>query len=441
MGGQNYTNDDNFCHNGLVWPDRTPHPGAFEVKKVYQDIIFKAVDLTKGIVEIQNGFGYNNLNKYLFKYEVLKNGVTIKTGTLDVNLAPQLKKQVQLKLPKITQVDGEEYLLNIFAYAKEGTAVLPENFEVAREQFSLTEDNYFSKVAASKGNAEVVDNKNNITMKAATVEVVISKRTGLIQQYKSNGEQVFNRMPVPNFWRAPTDNDFGNSMQVSSNIWRTAGKTSSLDKIEIKQEGGKTNVVTTLFLSDIASYYTIKYTMDTDGSLTIVNSFKAGAKPLPEMPRFGMLFSLKNDYDNFEYYGRGPWENYNDRNLSSLKGIYQSKVADQYVPYTRPQENGYKTDVRWFTLTTTSGNGIEIKGLQPLGVSALNNYPEDFDAGLTKKNQHTNDITPRPEVVVCIDLKQRGLGGDNSWGALPHQQYVLKDKEYSFGFIIKPLYH
>jgi len=439
MGSQNYTNDENFCHNGLVWPDRTPHPGAFEVKKVYQDIIFKNVDVNKGLIEIENGFGYTNLDKYLFKYEVLKNGVVVKTGTFDVNLAPQLKKQVQLDLPNITAKEGEEYFLNVFAYTKEGTAVLPESFEVAREQFSLAENKYFAKVSNSKGKANLIDADNRITIKAGNVEVVINKKTGLMQQYKSNGEQIFNQLPVPNFWRAPTDNDFGNYMMVRSNVWRTVGRISSLDKIEVKEEAGKTTVVATLFLSDVASYYTITYSLEADGSLTIFNSFKAGLNPLSEMPRFGMLFSLKNEFDNFNYYGRGPWENYSDRNTSSLTGIYQSKVADQYVPYTRPQENGYKTDVRWLTLTNANGNGIQIEGLQPLGVSALNNYPEDFDPGLTKKYRHLNDITPRKEVVVCVDLKQRGVGGDNSWGQLPHAQYLLKDKEYSYGFVIKPI--
>jgi beta-galactosidase len=172
--------------------------------------------------------------------------------------------------------------------------------------------------------------------------------------------------------------------------------------------------------------------------LELLNSFKAGSNPLPEMPRFGMIFSLKKDLNNFNYYGRGPWENYQDRNTASFKGIYNSAVADQYVPYTRPQENGYKTDVRWLTLTNSIGNGIQIEGLQALGVSALNNYPEDFDPGLTKKQQHTNDITPRNEVVVCIDLAQRGVGGDTSWGALPHEQYQLLNTQYSYGFIIKP---
>jgi beta-galactosidase len=439
MGSQNYTNDENFCHNGLVWPDRTPHPGAFEVKKVYQDILFSAVDLKKGLIQVENGFGYTNLDKYLFTYEVLKNGLVVKSGTINLSLASQSKKQVQLELPNISAEDGVEYLLNIFARTKMGNEVLPQNFEVAREQFSIGESNYFVKAADSGAKPIVSDTKDAITLAAHGVEVTINKKTGLMQQYKANGESYFNLMPVPNFWRAPTDNDFGNRMHLTSNVWRTVGRyNTSLTAITVKEESGNAIVVANLYLKDVASTYSITYTMHSDGSLTLLNSFKAGENPLSEMPRFGMLFSLKKDLDNFSYYGRGPWENYQDRNTSSLKGIYQSKVEDQYVPYTRPQENGNKTDVRWFSLTNSSGNGIEIEGLQPLGVSALNNYPEDFDPGLTKKYRHTNDINPRNEVVVCVDMAQRGVGGDNSWGALPHEQYQLKNKEYSYGFVIKP---
>lgn len=438
MGSQNYTNDENFCHNGLVWPDRKPHPGAFEVKKVYQDILFKGVDLNKGIIEVENGFGYTNLDNYIFKYEVLENGLVIKTSTIDVSLAPQSKKEIQLELPKLTAKDATEYLLNIYAYTRNGSEVLPQNFEAAREQFSIGPNNYFVKAAEKVANPIVKETKDAVTLSSSGVEVAINKNTGLIQDYKSKGERFFNQLPVPNFWRAPTDNDFGNNMQAESNVWRTAAKFSNVKTFEIKEVSGKTSVVATLFLRDVASVYTIVYTMNTDGSLEVSNSFKAGSNPLSEMPRFGMIFSLKKELDNFTYYGRGPWENYQDRNTASFKGIYSSKAADQYVPYTRPQENGYKTDVRWLTLTNTSGNGIQIDGLQPLGVSALHNYPEDFDPGLTKKYRHINDITPRNEVVVCIDLAQRGVGGDNSWGALPHAQYQLKDKEYSYGFVIKP---
>jgi len=439
MGSQNYTNDENFCHNGLVWPDRTPHPGAFEVKKVYQDILFTAVDLKKGIIQVNNEFGYTNLDKYLFKYEVLENGSVIKTGTVDIRLAPLSKKQVQLDLPKMSAKDGVEYLVNIFAYTKVGNEVLPQNFEVAREQFKIGEERYFSKAEDKGETTTVKEDKDKVVLTAAGVEVEISKHNGLMRQYNFKGQRYFNNMPEPNFWRAPTDNDFGNGMQNSSNVWRTAGKHFSLTKLEIVKESGKTVVVANLRLNDIASDYTITYTLNADGSLTVNASYKAGTDKLPEMPRFGMIFSLYKELDNFNYYGRGPWENYSDRNSASLLGVYQSKVADQYVPYTRPQENGNKTDIRWMTLTNNSGNGIQIDGLQPLSVSALNNYPEDFDPGLSKKQRHTNDITPRNEVVVSVDLAQRGLGGDDSWGAKPHEPYQLKNKEYSYGFVIKPI--
>lgn len=438
MGGQNYTNDENFCHNGLVWPDRKPHTAAFEVKKVYQDIRFKAADMQKGIITIENGFGYTNLTNYIFRYEVLENGLVIKNGTVEVNLAPQSKKQVQLELPKLTSKEGVEYLLNIYAYTRKGSEVLPQNFEVAREQFSIGQSNYFAKTTPKETNSAVHETKDIIVLKSSGVEVTINKKTGLIKDYRSNGEHFFNKLPTLNFWRASTDNDFGNNMPVKSNIWRAAGKNTNLNSIEIKETAGRTSVIATISLPDVSSVCTLTYTLHTDGSLEISNGFKAGKNSLPEMPRFGMIFSLKKDFENFSYYGRGPWENYSDRNTASLKGIYKSKVADQYVPYARPQENGYKTDIRWLTLTNNSGNGIQIKGLQPLGVSALQNYPEDFDTGLTKRQQHTNDITPRNEVIVCVDLGQRGLGGDNSWGALPHDNYRLNNTEYSYSFIILP---
>jgi beta-galactosidase len=438
MGSQNYTNDENFCHNGLVWPDRIPHPGAYEVKKVYQDILFKAVDPLKGIITVVNGFMYTNLSNYILIYEVLKNGEVVKKGNFDINLAAGLEKQVQLSLPELSVVDGQEYLLNVYAYTRNGSDMLPQGFEIAREQFKLGEGKYFTKSIVTGDAPKVKDEKDFVQMSANGVEVQISKRSGLLSRYKSLNTWIFNNNPKPNFWRAPTDNDFGNDMQKKLNIWRTAGENTSVKSVDVKQEEGKVIVVADIVLLDVSSDYRIIYTMSSDGSLVVNVSFKAG-RELPEMPRFGTIMTLKKEFDNFTYYGRGPWENYSDRNTASFLGVYSSKVADQYVPYTRPQENGYKTDIRWITLTNGDGEGIRIEGIQPLSVSALHNYPEDFDPGLTKKYRHLNDITPRNEVVLCVDLAQRGVGGDNSWGAYPHKQYRLEANEYSYGYVIKPV--
>lgn len=439
MGSQNYANDENFNHNGLVWPDRTPHPGAFEVKKVYQDIIFKAVDLDKGIVSVENGFAYTNLDNYTFNYEILENGIILKQGNWDISLAPLNIKQIQIPLPDLHPKVGNEYLLNVFALTKVGTELLPQSFEVAREQFKLGVGKYFDKVQQVVEKPTSKETNDRIILNAAGVEVTIDKKTGFIRDYKSDNLRYFYQKPIPNFWRAPTDNDFGNGMERKCNIWRTAGVNTSVKGITINEELSKLNVTANIYLKDVTSDYQIVYSLYGNGILSVYISYKAGSNELPELPRFGMLMSMSKEYENLSYYGRGPLENYTDRNLASFIGIYQSKVADQYVPYTRPQENGYKTDVRWLTLTNNEGKGLRIEGLQPLCVSALNNYPEDFDPGLSKKYRHTNDITPREEVVLCIDLMQRGVGGDTSWGALPHDQYRLKNKEYNYGFVIKPI--
>lgn len=439
MGSQNYLNDENFCHNGLVYADRTPHPGAFEVKKVYQNILFQAVDIKNGVIEIINDFGFTNLNKYNFKYQVLENGKVIKEGTIDVDLNPKSKKQFKIELPKLQSKEGTEYLLNVFAYTKTGTEVLPKNFEIAKEQFVIENSNYFAK-SKNENSSKIQDEKEQFVLSTENVTVKISKATGLISYYSLKGEEYFKQYPEPNFWRAPTDNDIGNKMQIRTNVWRTAGKNTTLENIQQTEENGEKYVIAKLRLNDVFSEYTIKYSLANDGALEIQSSYKKGANPVPELPRFGMIFTLKNTLENLDYYGRGPLENYPDRKTSSFTGVYQSKVADQYVPYTRPQENGYKTDVRWFKLSNNDGKGIEIKGLQPLGMSTLNNYPSDFDGGISKKNIHSSDITPRNEVVVCVDLTQRGLGGDNSWGLPPHEQYVLTNSEYNYGFVIKPIF-
>lgn len=440
MGSQNYTNDENFDHNGLVFPDRIPHPGLMEVKKFYQDIYFKATQPEKGLITIENDFHYTNLQNYTFKYEVLKNGEVIKTGRFDVNLAPESEKQVQLAMPEMPATDGVEYLLNVFAYTRVGSEIIPQGHEVAREQFKLGEGKYFVKTAATKGAVKVTEDKDRIHLNAAGVYVNINKWSGLMGEYKVNDEWYFYNKPTPNFWRAPTDNDFGNGMERKCNVWRMAGENTSVKDIAVKEVDGNAVVTANLYLKDVASDYQLVYTMTADGALTINVSYKAGANELPEMPRFGMIMSLPKSLENFAYYGRGPWENYADRNFASQIGIYSSKVSDQYVPYTRPQENGYKTDLRWLTLTDNSGNGIRIEGSQPICASVLQNWPEDFDPGLSKKYRHINDITPnRDEVILSVDLAQRGVGGDNSWGALPHEQYRLKAKEYSYGYTIKPV--
>jgi beta-galactosidase len=193
-------------------------------------------------------------------------------------------------------------------------------------------------------------------------------------------------------------------------------------------------------LTDINSNYTEDYSILNDGSIRVRAKIELLINSLPEMPRFGMRMRLDQDADQYSFYGRGPWENYSDRNTASFLGIYSSKeVSAVDVDYIRPQEKGYKTDVRWINVKNGKGAGLQITGMQPICFSILPNLSEDFDPGLTKKNQHPSDVPRRNFNVVQIDLKQRGVGGDNSWGAYPHEPYLLKDKSYSYGYIIKAI--
>lgn len=160
-------------------------------------------------------------------------------------------------------------------------------------------------------------------------------------------------------------------------------------------------------------------------------------KDLPELPRFGMRMIVPGDYGQLKYYGRGPWENYSDRNTASFVGTYEDKVENQYTwNYIRPQEAGYRTDVRWLSLSDENGNTLRIEGEQPIGFSAMNIPTEQLDPGMKKAQRHPTDLEPQDKVFLHIDLKQRGLGGDNSWGRLPHNEYRLLEDTYSYSYIL-----
>jgi beta-galactosidase len=228
-------------------------------------------------------------------------------------------------------------------------------------------------------------------------------------------------------------------MYNTSSIWRTAHINRTVKKVEVGENNSQGLPIEVVYqLNDVDAVYTINYTILNDGAIKIESTIDMGDKKLPELPRFGMRMQLPLAYHNLTFYGRGPWENYNDRNTASFLGLYQDKVENQFTAnYIRPQENGYKTDARWITLKNKDGAGVQINGLQPLSFSAISYLTENLDPGLTKKNQHPKDVPLAKAIVLNIDLKQRGVGGDNSWGALPHKQYRLLENTYSYSYILK----
>lgn len=440
LGGYKYTHDENFCLNGVVFPDRTPKPGLMEVKHQYQSIHVSPVDLAKGDLAVYNEYSFINLDQFNFKWILLRNGEKVGEGEFNSIAKPGETQNVKIGLPEIKPRKGVEYTLNVYAYTKEPKNLVPEGHEVARNEIALDSNDYFVAPVASEAKPTVKDDDRQVTLEANGVQVSISKGSGLLCRMTANGRQLIGSELAPDFWRAPTDNDFGNQMPARCNVWRAAGLNRVLKNIEVEEKENAVVITADLLLKDVNSDYRLIYTMNGDGSLKVDVNYKAGSDNLPDIPRFGMVVRLPGEYDRFTYYGRGPWENYNDRSTASFLGIYSSDVADQHVPYIRPQENGYKTDLRWMTLTNAGGAGLKVEGLQPLGGSALHFETADFAPGLTKKQQHASDIHPRQDVFLHIDMEQCGVGGDNSWGAWTHKQYRLEEKEYSYSFILKPVW-
>ena len=432
FGAWMYPHDENFCCNGVVSPDRTPHPGLYEVKKVYQDIEFEL--LQNGKLRIHNNYLYNNLADYILAYEVLCQGAVILREELPlIKCAAGCSVDVALKTWE--QQAGKEYMLNLYALQREEHTLIPELHIVASEQIALSDYDY--RYSAPDGKLEVERGDGWLVAYAGDTGVLFNTKNGRLERYVAGDRDVMTQLPEPWFWRAPTDNDFGAGFQRTANVWRTnRGRTVDSAVEEYEDSVVVRNVRE---IVDAPSLFTTTYTFMADGALKVEVVWKRKGEFTPELPRLGMRMILPQDYTNIKYYGRGPWENYADRKESSFVGLYEQSTSEQLFPYVRPQESGNKCDVRWLELTDNEGVGLRIEGLQPLSISAMPYRAEDLDPGLTKKQMHYSDIEPRREVVLSVDLAQRGVGGDNTWGAQPHDPYRLTADRYEYGYIIRPI--
>ncbi|MBT9484664.1 beta-galactosidase domain 4-containing protein [Sediminibacterium sp.] len=419
--------------------DRSPHPGIYEVKKVYQNIWFKNKDWQKGIITIHNNFNFTNLSNYQFKWVLLKNGLPVQTDTFSLDLSPGLTKEVALNIPVIAGLD--EWMLNLFAYTKNETIAVPKGHEIAREQFGGKSQQFFLQKQNETGILSIETKGNLIHFNAGKVSGSFNTKLGKLISYKYEDHSLMTGFPEPYFWRAPTDNDFGNQMPQKLGFWRNAHQLLQLDTVKLGVQNSNGLVIECNYkMTALDIPYIITYTILNNGAIKINASIDLLGKKMPEMPRFGMRLNLPKTYEQIDFYGRGPWENYPDRNTASFVGMYQQKVSEQFVMnYVRPQENGYKTDIRWVQLYDEQHRGIKITGLQPICFSALPYTAEDLDPGNTKKQQHPSDLNERKFISVHIDLSQRGVGGDNSWGALPHSPYLLKNNQYSYSYIVEPI--
>lgn len=441
LGGYNKMNDGNFCMDGVISPDQNYIPHTHIVKKVYQNILFEAKDLNNGVITVINDFKFTDItpDNYNFRWTLLKNGEEYRTGNFTVSIPADSKKDVKLNLPSLNFDAGTEYYLQVYAFSNQETKLLPAGFEVAKGEFAFSKNNYFvADNSDGKLNVETKDEKITILSGDITYNFSAKDGQGLLS-IKNKDQRVFRELPKLNFWRGLTDNDFGEWMQYNSRIWESAGNNVIYTYKGMQETDKGIKIDYEAKLRGIEAKVDLTYIVDKKGSLTVSADYEALSDDLPEMIRFGMIMTLPKDMDDFTWYGRGPWENYIDRNADTFMGIWNGKVKDQAFQYYRPQETGNKTDVRWLTLKREDGSGIRIKGSQPLSVSATNYKPEDLDPGMTKKQQHWSDVMPRNEVVLCVDLFQRGVAGLQSWGASPLDPYRFKDKKYSYSYTVELL--
>jgi beta-galactosidase len=434
-------NDLNFCTNGLVFPDRTVHPGIWEVKKVYQYIKVRPVNLETYRFEVKNMFDFISLKDYKIRWEVQANGVTVQKGELPVmNIAPRESKIVRIDDIKLQPKPGVEYYLNFYADKITGSEFIPAGFTVASEQYKLP-----VSMAACEAPSVL---KQKVNVKTTAEQYVVSgkeytitfdRKAGNLAAFEFKGKQLVKEGTQINFWRAPTDNDFGNGLQKRAREWKDAGKNRVVTSDSVLKKEDGIHFVFNFSLPDVKSTYRSEYIVTGNGEVQVNNSFTPGDEKIGELPRFGMYITLPKEYDNMKWFGRGPVENYWDRNTASFVGIYQSTVAEQFVPYVRVQENGNKTDVRWMSFTNQQGKGLKFTGMPLLSMSALNYTIEDLDPGLEKKGIHPGDLDPRDQVNVNVDLVQMGVGGDTSWGAWTYDRYRLAPVKYAYSFKITPV--
>lgn len=430
--------DNNFCCNGLIAPDRRPNPHAYEVGYYYQNIWTSLKDEHK--VEVYNENFFKTLNEYTLEWTLLRGGVAQLCGTIDpLNVEPQQKAVFDIPYGEIDPL--HEWLLNIQYSLKKNDGVLPAGSIVARQQIVLNE--YIPNICfAAKGpQITLKDNdRNYLTVESDQFSATFSRKDGWLCQYNIQGKDILKEGEnlSANFWRAPTDNDYGAGLHHKRVIWKDVAP--SLVSLRGSLEGDLVVVKASYELTSVGSKLDMEYRINGEGAIEVTEHLTPGGTPQPNLFRFGMQLPMPKSFDRVVYYGRGPQENYCDRQGGYFLGLYDQSVGEQFFPYIRPQENGNKTDLRYWKMLDSTGRGIVVSSGETFSASALHYRIETLDDGLSKAQRHSGELEEDDITNVLIDKAQQGLACVNAWGAVARDEYQLPLKEYSFSFVIAPCF-
>lgn len=439
FGPPDVPSDDNFCINGLLFPDRTPHPSFWEVKKVYQPIKIRQKNQFE--YEIENKFLFIGLSNFQLKWRIWNKEKEVAFGSKKLSAEPGGKEVLVIDNHGLMIDDGLDCFINFSVKIINERPFLPAGFEVAKEQFMINFHQAFvetiheSSLQWQNAKFTISENENKIFAHSKTLVIKVNKKTGLINELKNSNGDLIAQNIQPNFWRPPNDNDFGNKMPERCAVWNNPMEDSKLIEIKIEEN----QIASKIFLEKLNTSLTLTYQFLVDGQLKIEVHFQPNEPDLlPDIPRVGLYFQMPNSFEKIEWLGRGPFENYPDRKTAAHIGFYKSSIDGQYEPYISPQENGYKCDSEFLKILNKNGKGLEVTRGFPFGFSTL---PFSLEQ-LTRKTRgelHTYDLQKEERISVCIDHLMSGVGGIDSWGAKPLEQYQIPAREYNFGFWFKIL--
>ncbi len=434
--GDTEINSSNFCLNGIVDPARVPKPALWEVKKVFQPVEIVPVDLKTGKLEIMNHFHFNNLENYNITWELQQDGITLESGRLNtIHTTAGQKEMISIPYTIPNPEPGAEYFIKVSVELKHQRLWANIGHVVAWEQIKLpfgTKAEEFNPDATSelKLNGSMIQGEN--------FSIRFDEKTGILLQYTVNDFPLLINGPVPNFWRPVTDNDRGGGKTPRKlAIWKQASENRTLKHMVLKQKSENVVVAQVDYdLADNDAQMSITYTIYGNGLIQVDNALKAD-KDLPMLPRIGTQMRINPSLDVFKFLGKGPQENYIDRQLGADVGLYTQSVKKDFYNYIRPQESSNKTGVRWFSLTNEDGKGLRVDAMETnLSVSVWPYSPQNIENAL-----HTYDLEPEDYYTLNVDLKQMGVGGDDSWSdnALPHKQFRIPAGDYNYSYTIRPV--
>ena len=450
--GRYPASDYNFNCNGIIAPNRRLNPHAYEIQYVLQNVWIKDFDAENGSFNVYNENFFKNSDDLNLTATLFANGVKLTTVAIPdtKGIAPQATKLVKSEALKsaIEKAEAEhateEITIN-FAFASDGSQPLVDKGQVMARQQIILNGYEFDKVDAPANTGskiEVEETNSYVKVSAERMSVTIGKKTGMIDYLDVDGEPMlkFRESMTPEFWRAPTDNDYGASLQKKMRVWKNPQMNlKSFDKSESKDSV----VLTANFeMPEVKAELMLRYRINAAGEVAVTEKMTTDKEAkVADLFRYGMQLQMPASFSKLEYYGRGPEENYIDRHSSSFIGKYEANVKDEYYPYVRPQESGNHTDIRYFSIfNPATGKGITFEGYAPMECSAIPYLVEDLDAGIEKEHawgQHSGDLVEKGLVQLHIQQRQFGLGCIDSWGASPMEKYRMHYQDRCFSFVIK----